>query len=88
MADTALGIVSIQTFGDCHLSAGGELLNPPVNLLRLLVYILLEGRGKPVMRRRIGDLIWSDNGSEQAGADIRQALVRIRRFQDEHGLHL
>ncbi|MBN9332103.1 BTAD domain-containing putative transcriptional regulator [Devosia sp.] len=40
------------------------------------------------MRRRVGDLIWSDNGSEQASADIRQALVRIRRFQLEHDLQL
>lgn len=80
--------VSILTFGDCHVSSDGHLLNPPFNFLRLVVYILLEGRGKPVMRRRVGDLIWSDSGSEQASADIRQALVRIRRFQDEHALQL
>ena len=80
--------VSILTFGDCHVSADGRLLNPPFNFLRLVVYILLEGRGKPVMRRRVGDLIWSDSGSEQASADIRQALVRIRRFQDENALQL
>jgi DNA-binding SARP family transcriptional activator len=80
--------VSILTFGDCHVSAGGRLINPPVNFLRILVYVLLDGRGKPVMRRRVGDLIWSDGGSEQASADIRQSLVRIRRFQDENDLHL
>ena len=77
-----------MTFGDCHITAGGRLINPPVNFLRILVYVLLDGRGKPVMRRRIGDLIWSDGGSEQASADIRQSLVRIRRFQDENNLHL
>lgn len=80
--------VSIQTFGDFSFSENGKPLNPPFNLVRLLVYILLEGRGKPVMRRRVGDLIWSDNGFQQASADIRQALVRIRRFQQEHDLHL
>lgn len=79
---------SILVFGDCQVSVSGRLLNPPVNFLRILVYILLEGRGRPVMRRRIGDLIWSDGGSEQASADIRQSLVRIRRFQDENNLHL
>jgi DNA-binding SARP family transcriptional activator len=80
--------ISIQTFGDVSFSENGKPLNPPFNLIRLLVYILLEGHGKPVMRRRVGDLIWSDNGSQQAGADIRQALVRIRRFQLEHELQL
>jgi DNA-binding SARP family transcriptional activator len=79
---------SIQTFGDCHVSVGGHLVTAPLNFLRFLVYVLLEGRGKPVLRRRVGDLIWSDGGSEQASADIRQSLVRIRRFQDEKNLHL
>jgi DNA-binding SARP family transcriptional activator len=41
-----------------------------------------------VLRRQVGDLIWSDNGPEQASADIRQAVARIRRFQKENGLQL
>lgn len=80
--------ISIRTFGDCYFSMNGRIINPPSNLARLMTYVLLEGRGAPVMRRRVGDLIWSDNGSEQASADIRQALVRIHRFQQEHDLHV
>ncbi|MET3926568.1 DNA-binding SARP family transcriptional activator [Devosia sp. 2618] len=76
--------VSILTFGDCHVLSSGRLISPPFSFMRILAYVLLEGRGKPVMRRRIGDLIWSDNGSEQANADIRQAVSRIRRFQEDH----
>jgi DNA-binding SARP family transcriptional activator len=80
--------VSILTFGDCYVSSSGRVINHPVNFLRILTYVLLEGRGKPVLRRRMGDLIWSDNGSEQASADIRQAIARIRKFQEENGFQL
>jgi len=88
MADTSSTPLTIQTFGDSLVFAGDKLLHPPVNLLRILVYIILEGRGRGVPRRVIADLIWSDNGAEQASADIRQSLVRIRRFQEDHGLKL
>jgi len=80
--------VSIFTFGNCHVHSSGRLINPPFNLMRMLVYLLLEGNGKPVVRRRIGDLIWSDNGSEQANADIRQTVSRIRKFQDDNNFEL
>lgn len=80
--------VSIQVFGDCHVSSSGRLIAPPFSYLHILVYVLLEGRGKPVMRRRVGDLIWSDNGSEQASADIRQAVARLRRFQKDNHFQL
>lgn len=80
--------ISLQTFGDVSFSENEKPLNPPFNLIRLIVYVFLEGHGKPVMRRRVGDLIWSDNGFQQASADIRQAIVRIRRFQQEHNLQL
>lgn len=88
MVDASYGPIVIQTLGDAQMFAGDELLFPPVNLLRFMVYIFLEGHGRPVSRRRVGDLIWSDNGPEQAAADIRQALVRIRRFQEDHKVEL
>lgn len=80
--------ISILTFGDCHVSSSGRLIIPPFNFLRILAYVLLEGRGKAVLRRHVGDLIWSDNGPEQASADIRQAVARIRRFQKENDVQL
>jgi len=81
--------VSILTFGDCYVSTSGRLISPPFNFLRILVYVLLEGgAGKAVLRRHVGDLIWSDNGPEQASADIRQAVSRIRRFQKEIGVQM
>ena len=86
--DEASAKISILTFGDCYVSSSGRVISYPLNFLRMLTYILLEGRGKPVLRRRIGNLIWSDNGSEQANADIRQTIARIRKFQEENGFQL
>jgi DNA-binding SARP family transcriptional activator len=88
MTNSEADNIQILTFGDCHVLHSGRLITPPHNFLRIAAYVLLEGRGKPVMRRRIGDLIWSDNGSEQASADTRQAVSRIRRFQDDNDFHL
>lgn len=80
--------ISILTLGDCYVLASGRTASHPINFFRILTYVLLEGRGKPVLRRRIGDLIWSDSGSEQANADSRQAIARIRRFQEDYGFEL
>jgi DNA-binding SARP family transcriptional activator len=80
--------ISILTFGDCQVSLSGRLVSPPFSFLRILAYVLLEGRGKAVLRRHVGDLIWSDNGPEQASADIRQAVARLRRFQKENGFQV
>lgn len=84
VTDAPTARISILTFGDCYVSSLGRVINHPQNFLRISTYVLLEGRGKPVLRRRIGNLIWSDNGSKQANADIRQTIVRIRKFQEEN----
>ncbi|MGV8854176.1 MAG: AfsR/SARP family transcriptional regulator [Devosia sp.] len=68
--------------------AADRVTVPPVNLLRIAAYVLLEGRGRPVLRRRVGDLIWSDHDAERASADVRQSIARIRRFQSEYKFEL
>lgn len=88
MTDGISARISILTLGDCVVSAANYVTSPPVNFLRIAAFILLEGRGRPVLRRRIGDLIWSDSSSERASADIRQSIARIRRFQMEYGFEL
>ncbi len=80
--------VSVFVFGHCHVRSSGKLATPPLHLLRVLIYVLLERRGKPVSRGRIRDLIWSDNGSERANADIRQSMGRIRKFQQDYNFEL
>lgn len=88
MIDGRTARISIMMLGDCQISLSGRLISPPLNFFRILAYVLLEGRGKAVLRRHVGELIWSDNGPEQACADIRQAVARIRRFQKRNRLQL
>ncbi len=80
--------ISVFVFGNYHVQSSGRLTTPPLHLLRVLIFVLLEGQGKPVLRRHIRDLIWSDSGSEQANADIRQTMGRIRKFQQDHNFEL
>lgn len=80
--------LSIFTFGDYHVQWSGSLTSPPLNFVRVLVYLLLEGHEEPVPRRRIGDLIWSNKSTEQASADIRQTVARIRKFQHDNNFEL
>ena len=76
--------ISVYTFGNYHARAQGRIINPPHYLLRILVYVLLEARGKPVLRKRIRDLIWSENPSHKASSDIRQAVARLRKYQENN----
>ena len=80
--------LAVFVFGNYHIQAEGRFTRPPVHLLRVLIFVLLEGKGRPVLRQRIRDLLWSDFASEQAGADFRQAMARIRKFQEENNIEL
>ena len=55
MVDGRTAQISIAILGDCYVQSSGRFINPPFNLLRILAYVLLEGNGKPVLRRRIGE---------------------------------
>lgn len=84
--DNAATQVSISLFGDCHISMGGKYLRSiPFGFFRIASYILLEGRGQPVLRRSMGRILWSESDPAQASADIRQTVARIRRFQVQSG---
>ncbi|HEV7719019.1 MAG TPA: BTAD domain-containing putative transcriptional regulator [Arsenicitalea sp.] len=61
------------------------LTSVPSGFYRVAAYILLAGRDRPVLRQRIGHLLWSESDPARAGADLRQVLARIRRYQAEHG---
>jgi DNA-binding SARP family transcriptional activator len=81
--------VSLQLLGECRVSIGDRQLSSiPFGFFHIAAYVLLEGKGQTVARRRIAQLLWSESRSAQANADIRQTIARIRRFQAEHRLHL
>jgi DNA-binding SARP family transcriptional activator len=76
----------VRLFGDCRITIGDRTVpSVPNGFFRLAAYVLLEGHGRPVSRRRIGQLLWSEQTSLQANADIRQTIARIRRVQQANG---
>lgn len=80
--------ITIKLLGDCNVFSSGKIVYPTFHFLRILSYLIIEGRGQPISRRRIANLIWSEGGSEQVSADVRQAVARIRKFQQEHQFQL
>lgn len=78
----------IGLIGDSVFYDNDKIVYPPFNLIRILTYLVINGQDRPVSRRQIGRMIWSDNPSEQIDADFRQTLVRIKRFQDDHDIRL
>ena len=88
MLDPTAKKLSVLTLGDSYVSYSGRSVHHPANFLRIVTYLLLEGRGRAVLRRRIRDLIWSDSSSEHASADSRQTVARIRRLQEQYNFEL
>lgn len=79
----------MNLLGGCALSVDGELVpGVAANFFRIAAYIVLSGIHGTVPRRRISALLWSDAEDSKAGANLRQALARIRHVQQEHRFRL
>lgn len=83
------GRVKFSTLGVCSVEVHGGVASAiPSNLFRTATYILLSGNNVTISRQRLAALFWPEAHHEQAAANLRQSLARIRRFQDEHGFRL
>lgn len=89
MRSTAPRGISLNLLGGCALAVDDCLVaSVPANFYRVTAYIALSGIHGTVQRRRMGALLWSDADDGKAAANLRQAMVRIRHLQEEHGFHL
>lgn len=73
--------VVLRVLGDCYVSVNGRVVYPTSNFLRLVVFIVLEGKGRVVNRPHLARLHWGHGNQRQNNTDFRQALARVRRFQ-------
>jgi len=80
--------IVVKLLGEGYVFNSGTIVYPPFNFFRILTFMLVNGQDRPVSRRNLGNLIWSDSPSEQVNADFRQTLARINRFQKEHDFKL
>lgn len=81
--------VALNTLGVCSIEIGGMVRSAiPSSYFRIAAYLLLSGARMMMSRQRLGALFWPEADPEKAGANLRQNLVRIRRFQDENDFQL
>ncbi|WDR02973.1 BTAD domain-containing putative transcriptional regulator [Devosia algicola] len=90
MGERAAREVELTLLGDCSLAVDGHPIESvPANFFRIVAYLALAGgRHGSVTRRRIHTIIWGERGEAKAAANLRQALVRIRNLQTQHGFEL
>ncbi|SDP38675.1 BTAD domain-containing putative transcriptional regulator [Phyllobacterium sp. OV277] len=81
--------MKLTVFGEATVSFGGVLVpRIPTNFLRIIVYLLLENSGLSVSRNKIAQMLWSDTDQAHACMNLRQSLVRIRKFQEQYDISL
>lgn len=81
--------VAINTLGVCSIEIDGTVQPAiPSSYFRIAAYLLLSGARMMMSRQRLGAFFWPEADPEKASANLRQCLVRIRRFQDENGFQL
>ena len=64
------------------VDAGGRSLRRKVGgdkPLAVLIYLVLEGHGRPVRRDRIAGLLWPDSEQEKARGSLSQTVHQIRK---------
>ncbi|MFZ7091974.1 transcriptional regulator [Primorskyibacter sp. 2E233] len=78
-------LVSISVFGPFQMiGAEGEVLTPKGAKNQALVALLAMSPGMSRSRRWIEDKLWSTFGAEQASANLRQALSKLRTALGNH----
>jgi DNA-binding SARP family transcriptional activator len=77
--------INITLLGECRVRGRKQFIRPvPLGFFHVAAYLLLEGRHRTVERSELGRLIWSEIDGTKAGANLRQTIARIKRFQAEH----
>jgi DNA-binding SARP family transcriptional activator len=78
-------IVNLNTFDGIRLellrgfalSYEGRSITLPISAQRLLAYLALCDR--PVMRRKVAGVLWSETSDQRAAANLRSSLWRLNR---------
>src|SRR5690606_29134500 len=81
--------ISMNTLGVCSIAVDGVVQSTvPSSCFCIATYHLLSDSSTMMSLQRLKSIFWPDADVEKASANLRQNLVRIRRFQDENGFQL
>lgn len=75
--------IAINTLGVCSIAVDGVVqATVPSGWFRIAAYLSLSGSRMTMSRQHLKSMFWPDTDVENASANLRQCLARIRRFQD------
>ena len=69
----------LSLLGGFSLTVAGEPLRPCPSAQRLLVYLAVHARSRPVQRRTVAERLWAGTTSGRAAASLRSTLWRLPR---------
>lgn len=69
----------LSLLGGFDLTLGPDRLEPCTSVQRMLVYLAVRGRARPVQRRAVAQELWSQVPSSRAASSLRSALWRLPR---------
>jgi DNA-binding SARP family transcriptional activator len=69
----------LSLLGGFDLTLGPDRLAPCTSVQRMLVYLAVRGRGRPVQRKAVAQELWSQVPSDRAASSLRSALWRLPR---------
>ncbi|WP_297107593.1 BTAD domain-containing putative transcriptional regulator [uncultured Devosia sp.] len=81
--------ITVKLLGTCCLIADGTLVQGvPASFFRIAAYLILSTPDQVQPRSRLAALLWPNAEDGKAGANLRQAVARIRHLQDQQGFRL
>lgn len=81
--------VTLSTLGVCSIEIEGRMVTSvPSIVFRIASYLYLSSQSLTASRQKLGSVFWPEVEHEQAAANLRQGLARVRRFQEDHDFQL
>lgn len=80
--DSSCAPYELTLLGGFHLLHQDRPLQPGAPGARLLAFLALHGRTRPVPRARLAERLWEDSSGTQASARLRSVLWRLPRVDD------
>ena len=78
----------LSLLGGFALTAGQESLQPRAPAQRVLAFLALHARARPVPRRVVGERLWCDSTSQRAASSLRSALWHLSSRGGPDGIDL
>jgi DNA-binding SARP family transcriptional activator len=73
-----LGDLSLRLLSSFALTSGGDIVDLPLNVQRLVIFLSLQVH--PLHRSHVAGTLWPDTTDQRASANLRSALWRLNQL--------